>query len=256
MCAICYVLAVAIGVAFQTDLRAEAQRKATLHRQQSIEVNELAAHISSEADAQKLVDQVAAIFKDELPPVWASADVRKRLAHAEYKAATDTSALISDERITQVWNRYVREIGAPEQAIVTVEEVHNLRDAQYVTSQMLWQRDSNQNIWTVPNIVAVGSDGKVASGCRALESIRVIYSMGHLFDNVLAARKRVQQGLLVSDELASRPKDQRSEQKAVAMVVPDTNPIRPAEQNYVREHGSLAFNTLLAELFSELIQAN
>jgi hypothetical protein len=249
---ICSLLAVIIGFAFQNDMLAEAKRRAAEHRQQSIQINELAAHINSEADSEKLVSQVAEIFKDELPPAWATRQVRSRLAHEEFKAATDTSSLIPDERLAKVWNHYVHEIGAPDETVVTVEEVHNLRDAQYATSQMLWQRDSNHYVWTMPNIVAVASDGKIANGCRPLEAIRVIYTMRSLFDNVLAARKRVREGQLLSDELANKPKSQPSEQKVTVMVVPDTNPIRPAEQNYVREHGSVAFNGLLVELFSEL----
>jgi hypothetical protein len=184
MYAICSLLAVVIGFAIQNDARTEAIRKSAEHREQSIQLNESAAHIDSEADSKRLVDQLAALFKDELPPAWATDSVRQRLARAEYKSATDTSSLIPEERIAEVWNRYVREIGAPDEAIVTVAEIHNLRDAQHATSQMFWERDINRSVWTMPNIVAVGSNGKVANGCRALESIRVIYSMSLLFENV------------------------------------------------------------------------
>lgn len=253
MYAICFLLALVIGTAFQTDIQAEAKRKAAEYQQQSIQLNELAARIHSEADSEKLIDQTALLFKDELPPAWATQSVKKRLAHAEFKAATDMSSLIPEERVVNVWNHYVREIGAPDEAIVTVAEVHNLRDAQYAAGRMLWQREKgSQSVWTMPNIVAVGSDGKIANGCRALEAVRVIYSMGHWFDNVRGARKRVQQGKVVSDQLANRSKKQTSHLKGAVMVNAETNPIRPAEQKYVREHGSLAFNRLLTELFSEL----
>lgn len=35
----------------------------------------------------------------------------------------------------------------------------------------------------------------------------------------------------------------------------DINPIRPAEQHYVQEHGSLAYAQLLVRLFDELFPA-
>jgi hypothetical protein len=254
MYAICSLLAVAIGFAIQNDARVEASRKSAEHREQSIQLNELAAHIDSEAAGEKLVDQLAVLFKDELPPAWATDSVRQRLAVAEYKSATDISSLIPEERISEVWNRYVREIGTPDEAIVTVAEIHNLRDAQYATSQMLWERDINRSVWTMPNLVAVGSNGKVANGCRALEAIRVIYSMDLIFENVRGARKRVQEGVVFSDELAKRASTQStpSQSHATLTATFDTNPLRPAEQRYLRERGSVALNRLLTTLFSEL----
>jgi hypothetical protein len=258
MYAICSLLAVAIGFAIQNDARAEASRKSAEHREQSIQLNELAAHIDSEADSKRLVDQLAALFKDELPPAWATDSVRQRLAWAEYKSATDISSLIPEERIAEVWNRYVREIGAPDEAIVTVAEIHNLRDAQHATSQMFWERDINRSVWTMPNIVAVGSNGKVANGCRALEATRLIFSMDMLFENVLSARKRVQDGIVVSDEIARRANSSPQSERVAATlrVATNTNPLRPAEQRYIRERGPDSFNLLLASLFAKLFPDN
>src|SRR5215813_1217185 len=99
MYAICSMLAVAIGLGMQNDARAEASRKWAEHREQSIQLNELAAHIDSEAASGKLVDQLAALTKDELPPAWATDSVRRRAAWAEYKSATDVSSLIPEQRI-------------------------------------------------------------------------------------------------------------------------------------------------------------
>src|SRR5215467_14348515 len=147
MYAIFSLLVLAIGFVMQNDGGAEANRKSAERREQSIQMNELAAHIDSEADSKKLVDQLAALLKDELPPAWATDSVRRRLAWAEYKSATDPSSLIPEERIAEVWNRYVREIGAPDETMVTVAEIHNLRDAQHATNQMLWERDINRSVW-------------------------------------------------------------------------------------------------------------
>ena len=36
----------------------------------------------------------------------------------------------------------------------------------------------------------------------------------------------------------------------------DTNPIRPVERRYVKEHGSEAYNQLLQRLFDELFPAD
>ena len=253
MYAIFSLLVLAIGFVMQNDRGAEANRKSAEHREQSIQMNELAAHIDSEADSKKLVDQLAALLKDELPPAWATDSVRQRLAWAEYKSANDNSSLIPEERIAEVWNRYVREIGAPDEAIVTVAEIHNLRDAQYATGQMFWEQDINRSIWTMPNIVAVGNDGKVANGCRALEAIRVVYLMSLSFENLRGARKRVEDGVVFSDELAKRASTQRMPSvHRVTLTALNTNPTSPAEQRYLREHGSLALNRLLITLFSQL----
>jgi hypothetical protein len=255
MYTLCSLLALAIGFVMQNDGGAEANRKSAEHREQSIQMNELAAHIGSEADSEKLVDQLAALLKDELPPAWATDSVRQRLAWAEYKSATDASSLIPEERIAEVWNRYVREIGAPDEAIVTVAEIHNLRDAQYASGQMSWARDINRSIWTMPNIVAVGNNGKVANGCRALEAIRVLYSMRLIFENVRRARKQVEEGVVFSDELAKRASSQSAsvQHRARLTATLDKNPIYPAEQGYLRERGSAALDRLLTTLFSQLL---
>jgi hypothetical protein len=254
MYVLCSILAISFGFVFQNEMPNEQSRKAAEARQQTIQLNELAGRIESEAVSETLVNNVAEMFKGELPPSWATSGIRQQVARAEYKSATDVSYLIPEERIAEVWNEYVREIRAPDEAIVTVAEIHNLRDAQYASGQMLWKRNFNQSVWTMPNIVAVGPDGKVAKGCRALEAIRLIISMDILFENVRSARKQVQDGIVVSDEIArmanSSPQGERV--AATLRLTTDTNPLRPAEQRYIREHGQDSFNLLLATLFAKL----
>jgi hypothetical protein len=251
---ICSLLAVLIGFGFQNDVRSEARRKAAEHREQAMQLNEMAAHINSEAESERFVDHVADMFKDELPPSWATLAVRQRVARAEYKAATDQASLIPEERIADVWNEYVREIAAPDEAIVTAAEIHNLRDALYAGSQELWDRDINRSVWTMPNIVATGPDGKVANGCRAVEAVGVIYSMGRLFENVRAARERLQQGIIASDQMAKRSHDSASISRKGTLVIlkAATNPISGSEQRYIREHGQEALNRVFIRLFGEL----
>ena len=149
------------------------------------------------------MDSVAEMFKDELPTGWDTETLRRRVARAEYNSATNATYLIPEERVVEVWNEYVREIGAPGETLVTQAEIHNLRDAQFASIQRLWDQDINRSIWTIPNVVAVGDDGKVPNGCRALEALRLIYGMENLFENVRGARMRVKEGIVVSDEMAN-----------------------------------------------------
>ncbi len=258
MYVLCLIFAISLGFAFQDETPSDLQRKADEVRQQAIELNELAGRIESEALSETLVNNVAEMFKSELPPAWATSSVRQQVARAEYKSATDVSYLIPEDRIAEGWNEYVREIGAPDEAIVTAEEIHNMRDADYASGQMLWKRNLNQSVWTMPNIAAVGPDRKVAKGCRALEAIRLLYSMDRLFENVRSARKRVSHGIVASDEIATRPSNSRLSLRVAATLrtSTDTNPLRPAEQKYIRAHGPDSFNLLLARLFGKLFPHN
>ncbi|MGA3090142.1 MAG: hypothetical protein ABSD75_16135 [Terriglobales bacterium] len=75
-----------------------------------------------------------------------------------------SAKLVPEQRIVGVWNQYVREIGAPDETIVSVAEIHNLRDASYTIARLMWARGT-PSIWTMPILFALGSDGKVADGC-------------------------------------------------------------------------------------------
>jgi hypothetical protein len=224
-------------------------------RRMAVQLNEMAGNIRSEADARSVVDLVAKIFEKELPPAWARRSVRKRLARAEYEAVTDPSHLIPEQRIADVWNEYVR-VGAPDEALVTVAEIHNMRDAQYAGGQILWTKDINRSIWTMPNISGIGPDGKVADGCRALEAVLLIFDMDNQFENVLGARERVQKGIIASDEFKKRVENpsqgERTTTSAYLRVSTSTNPLHPAEQQYLRDHSFAAFNQLLERLYNRL----
>jgi hypothetical protein len=260
------VLALVFGYSQQEspkpDEQAAAQQQASLlrerHRQEAIRMNELAAHINSEADARAFVDAVADMFADSLPPSWATLGIRERIAHAEYEAVSDPLRQIPEQRIANVWNKYVREIGASEEVIVTAAEIHNMRDATFASGQVLWSQGTNQSAWTMPNIFAVGLDAKVAEGCRAVEAIRVIYDLDHLFDNLRSARGRLRKGVVASDAIKKSLENANANQKTTARLEAriDTNPLRPAENRYVRQHGADHFNQLVEMLFEELFPAN
>ncbi len=242
--------------------QAAAQRQASLlyehHRQEAIRMNELAAHISSEADARAFVDAVGDIFADSLPPSWATGGIRERIAHAEYEAVSDPLRQIPEQRIADVWNKYVREIGASEEAIVTAAEIHSMRDGTFAAVQVMWSRGTNQTAWTMPSIFAVGGDNKVAAGCRAVEAIRVIHDLDNLFDNLRSARERLRKGIVASDAIKKSMENTKASQKTTGRLVAriDNNPLRAAEYKYVREHGADHLYQLVEMLFEELFPAN
>lgn len=120
----------------------------------------------------------------------------------------------------------------------------------------MWVRGI-QTIWTMPNVYAVGTDGKVAEGCRALEAIQVIHDLDDLFQNPRAARDRVRKGIVPSEEAKKRLADSSPPQGGARLELrADTNPIRSVERRYVQEHGSEAYNQLLQRLFDELFPAD
>jgi hypothetical protein len=241
----------------QAMMKQQAHDEYERHKQSAIRINELAGRIQSDADASAVVSEIAGLFAKELPPAWATGSIRQRVAHAEYESVRNPVTLIPEQRIVDVWNQYVKEIGAPYEAIVTVAEIHNMRDGSFTVAQLMWAR-GNQTIWTMPNVYALGSDGKVADGCRALDAIRVIHDLDDLFQNLQGARDRLQKGVVPSEEIKKHVGNPNAQPHSTARLEAhaDTNPIRPAEQRYVQERGSVAYAQLLARLFDELFPAN
>lgn len=227
-------------------------------RQRAIHVNDLAGNVHSEADARAYVDAVAEELTGGRHMSWTTRSIRHRVAHAEYEAATDPSRQIPEQRIVDIWNDYVREIDAPAEALVTVAELHNLRDAMYTTaSQYAWKGGLNQSIWTMPNVYALDADGKIAGGCRALEALKLIHDMHDLFQNVRSARQRVEKGALASEvfqqRIPAQPGKIISSLELHAITTP--SPILPAVYRFQREHGEHAYQQLLRRLFAELFPA-
>jgi len=102
----------------------------------------------------------------------------------------------------------------------------------------------------MPNIYAVGSEGKVANGSRALDALRVIFEIHNLFDNVRLARERLAKGIVLSGQLKLPRRNGTKTARAEIRV--STNPIRNAEVLYIREQGTERFNQLLQRLFNTL----
>ena len=232
------------------------------YRRNAIQINELAGHIASPEDSRKLVDSIANQFADELPPRWATRSVRDRIARAEYESATDPSRLIPEQRVVDVWNEFVREIGAAEEAQVTVAELHTLRDGEYVSARVLWRRDM-KSIWSVPGIYAVGSDGKLADGCRAVEVLRIIWEMANRFENLRGARENLQKGILPSEEFDRQEKLREVEgalppKVAKSMVIVQSgvrnNPVETAAIQYIRNNGMVRFDQRVEKWIDALFQ--
>jgi hypothetical protein len=227
------------------------------HKQAAIRINDLVGQIHSEADASAIVSEIATMFAKELPPAWASAGIRDRIAHAEHQAVSDPAKLIPERRVVEVWNQYVKEIGAPDEAIVSAAEIHNMRDASYTYAQLMWARGF-QNIWTMPNVFALGPDGKVADGCRPLEALRLIHDLAGLFQNLRSARDRLRKGIVASEQIkkstgAPNPLVQGNAQ---LLAKSNPNPTAAAERRYAQEHSSETYYLLLKRLFDELFPAD
>jgi hypothetical protein len=225
-------------------------------RQAAIHVNDLAGSIRSEADARAYVDAVAERFTDSQMQSWMTRSIRYRVAHAEYEALSDPSHLIPEQRVVNVWNAYVRELDAPEDTLITVAELHNLRDAAYTMNKRMWKNEQfPQSLWIVPDVYAVDAEGKVANGCRAVEALKLFHDMFYFFQNLEAARKRVQKGVLVSDltrqwREPAGPRPQAA--KAQLSASRDTKPVLAAEIRYVQAHGERDYQHLLERLYAEL----
>jgi hypothetical protein len=235
---------------------AEAQQMREETRQAALHVNDLAGNIRSEADARAYVDAVAERFTDSQLQSWMTRSIRHRVAHAEYEAVSDPSHLIPELRVVNVWNAYVRELDAPEETLVTVAELHNLRDAAYTMNKRMWKKEQfPQSIWIMPDIYAVDAEGKIAGGCRAVEALKILQDMSFSFQSVLGARERVRKGVLVSDSVAQREKNPTPGPQAVRGELRagrDANPVRLAEYHYVQAHGQMDYQHLLERLYAEL----
>jgi hypothetical protein len=238
----------------QAKARSEAYRQAAIH------INDLAGNIHSEADARAFVDAVAEQVFAHRYPNWVTLSIRQRLVHVEFQVISDPTRLIPEQRIVDVWNEYARELDSPEETLVTLAEMHNLRDAMYTLSRSMWKKEKfPQSLWIMPDIYALGADGKVAGGCRAIEALKILHDMFRFPQNVISARERVRKGVLVSDLAKQREKDAPARPqpaRAELMAVRNENPMLRAETAYVQAHGERDYQRLLERLFAELFPAD
>jgi len=235
----------------------EAMRKIAEMRKQMRDhanaINDAAGNIHSLDDARHLVDLVAAAFSDELPPRWSTQSICNHIASAEFKSATDPASLIPEQRIADVWNDFVKKIGAPQESMLTAADVHYLRDAQYVSSRISWF-NYEKDIWTIPAIFAVGPDGKVANGSRALEAIRLLWLLGNNEDDFPGIHAATQKGILFSDLIKQQAKQGSGQaQSGFAIARITSYPVAHAAFRYQRGHGTRALDRALEDLLKNLI---
>jgi hypothetical protein len=227
-----------------------------MHRQQAIRMNEMAGHITSPQDARRLVDTVARMFADVLPPDLATRAIRQHIAQAEYESATNPAKLIPEQQVADAWNRFITEIGGPEESRVSAEEIHYLRDGTYTTARLLWPRKEVQTIWVMPAIYAAEPDGRVAEGCRSLEAIKVLHDLAYEPENLQWARERARKGILFSEvirqEQKQPPRAERSYGRVSIHTAPP-NPMMIARMRYVQERGEAAMAHAVEQLLSEAL---
>jgi hypothetical protein len=237
------------------DKNAKAKFDYALFQERTRQIDALATNLRSVEDSRRMVDMVAEVFADDLPPAWTTRSIRERIAQAEYESASDHAKLIPEQQLVDAWNRYVTTIGASQDAIVTVAEIHNLRDGSYSMARFMWSRGI-RTVWSIPSIYATGQDGRVADGCTAIEVLRVLYDLSNQFGNLRGARERAKQGVFVSDTLKPLPEGAASKPVAGRVSVSvgrRDNPVEDAEIRYMREHGevglSRAVESLLCDIF-------
>jgi hypothetical protein len=173
-------------------------------RDTALRIDELASNIHTPADARRLIDFIAELFADELPPAWATDSIRNRLAEREYLTVADPQKRISEERVAAAWDAYVTTLQAPDTSHVTTAEIHNLRDALFATARVFWNL-GNRNFWAVPSIFAIQPGGTLAPGCRVVESLRTLWDIAAMPDSLRATRERVANGVLLSDLYRQAP---------------------------------------------------
>jgi hypothetical protein len=222
------------------------------YREQAIAMNNLAGNLKSPEDARKLVDVIADMFRDELPPKWVTGKVRQRLAMAEYQSAANPEKRIPEQQIADAWNRYATEVGAPQEALVTAADVHYLRDAFYVGADHAWAHGI-QNLFTVPNIYAVGPDGKVGRDSRVIEALRIVWDFAHQYQNLQGAHEAVKKGFLLSDHSRPARAGEKVQGRVTLHVGRRVNPVEDAEMRYTRERGEVAMAEAVANLVTDLL---
>jgi hypothetical protein len=142
---------------------------------------------------------------------------------------------------------------------VTVAELHNLRDAQLTTSELRWKAGgTSQQFWSIPNVYAVDADGKAATGCRAVETLKLLHDMFNSFPEVRMTRTRLEKGVLLSDLEKQRAQDGTLKpvlSSAQLSLLRTRNPLPEAERRYIEAHGERDYRHLMERLFAELFPA-
>jgi hypothetical protein len=218
-------------------------------------LNQLASTIQKPGDARRLINFLADLFSKETPSSWTRSSLRDRIAQAEFSAVSDPQKAIPEARLAEAWNSYVDTIGAPEDQKVTPAELHNLRDTFLTTARLGWNSGS-RNFWLVPSIYATLPDGRLAPGCRAVESIRTLWDLANMPENLKAARDQVSKGVLTSDLYRKPPQSPAPSTTRVALVtggVRGPYSIELAQRRYIQLNGSKAFGHAVMAMLTKTL---
>jgi hypothetical protein len=240
-------------------LRGQIHQNPPTHnvRDTALRIDELASNIHTPADARQLIDFIAELFADTLPPAWTTNFLRSRLAEGEYLSVTTPQKLVPEKHLAQVWNTYVTTIHAPDESKVSAAEIHNLRDALYSIAHITWSR-GYRNFWAVPSIFATQHDGTLAPSCRIVESLRILYDLVRFPQNLRAAREAVAKGILTSElmkQSQQKPSSSSPGRAYVSAGIGEKNYVEDAAMQYIREHGMAAFSNIIETMLDTVLSS-
>ena len=233
----------------------ETDEEAAERNLQTRHINNVAGSIHSEADAREYVNLLWKHFAPDVPK-WIARSTLDRVARAEY-AAVAGGEFIPEDRIANSFNNFVQRIGAPDWAHVTPEELHAIRAGELASAKATW--NSYPNIWLMPNIYHVGSAGNLAPGCRAVEALKMLYTLNHLFSNAIYARERLRQNPVASHTVEARQSSPSSQEQlreyrvAFARAQEKEQELRRVEFEYVKQHGSKAYEAIVREMIDGVL---
>lgn len=245
---------------FCDDMIREAQHKAEEYRQTATRVNELAGAIHSEQDARAFVDALGKAFSDEIPYAL-TAPLRERVARAEFAAVSDSSTLVPEQRVADAWNKWVNDIHAPQEARISVAELHTIRENQHLAANAPWARD-NPTLWSLGNIYALKPNGRVADACRPVEALLLLHQIDSMFVNVTYAREFIAQGKSIDEVVEAAARRQEQQPKLGAHVVLSTTPpkgasvqqaLSRAEEEYFEKHGEVGMSMRVLQVVSQVL---
>jgi hypothetical protein len=232
----------------------EAREKAADFANQTRQLNDVAGSIHSEAEARRFVELLWKRFSDG-GLKWVPSSILDRVARAEY-AAVARGKVIPEERIANSFNTFMQRLEAPDWTHVTAEELRTMRVGELVTARATW--NSYPNIWTMPNVYHVDSNGNLAPGCRAVEALKLLYTLNELFTNVFYAREHVRQGpdgANIERTLRSVPSEAqiRENRATVARGWQREQELRQIKFIYAKQHGAKAYEELVRQMIEGVL---
>lgn len=240
----------------ESDRRREADERRAEYARNATKINDLAGSIQTEADARQYVDLLFQSFAPNVPG-WTSS-VLDRVAQGEYAAAA-RAQFVSEEQIVNAFNNFQQQLGAPAWAYVSPEELHNLRDGQLASAKSLWKL-GERNLWSMPNIYHVDSAGKLASGCRPVEALKLLYGLHSSSGNIIYARQREEKNLLASALSEQPPATQQALQERIvetqlrlAKAQEYDQQLRQLRDAYIRRRGNSAYQKLVRAMFESVL---